>query len=323
MASKPVESDISKKIAQRVSEIKASKSYDPRVEVELDEIYNRYVPPHALAQTSHLVDVAERDAYVDPFPPIASNKKAGVFIKKGIRAGFGWYAQFLSQQISTFGSGVSRALRAINDDVVDLKRKVAAKKIPNFIYSLDLDNVDNEVFSDISKTTIDVSKNLKKVIVSGAIDNVFISVLQKSSDHLIIIDERSDACSKVDAGVDSRKQNINEFLCDLEDNSVDQIILSGLINFVELPQRLEIFSQCSRVLNNDGKFVYVASTSNKGFSADQKCALEVFNTNILPALTYTKILEDYFSNIFSSEMENSSNVVFYCSNATIDLKQKS
>ena len=109
--------DISKRIEQRVAELKASNSYDPRRENELNEIYDRYVPPHSMAQTSHLVDVAERDAYVDPFPPIASNKKAGVILKKGIRVGFGWYAQFLSQQISTFGSGVTRALRSIDSDV--------------------------------------------------------------------------------------------------------------------------------------------------------------------------------------------------------------
>ena len=81
--------DISKKIAEKVKELKSTKGYDPRREIELNEIYDRYVPPHSMTQTSHLVDVAERDAYVDPFPPIASNKKAGVIAKKGIRAGFG------------------------------------------------------------------------------------------------------------------------------------------------------------------------------------------------------------------------------------------
>ena len=48
--------DISKRIEQRVAELKASNSYDPRRENELNEIYDRYVPPHSMAQTSHLVE---------------------------------------------------------------------------------------------------------------------------------------------------------------------------------------------------------------------------------------------------------------------------
>ena len=305
------EIDIAEKIAQKVQELKASKSYDPRREIELNEIYNRYIPPHSLAQTSHLVDVAERDSYVDPFPPIASNKKAGVFIKKGIRAGFGWYAQFLSQQISTFGSGVSRALRAINEDVEDLKRKVAAKKIPEFIYSLDLDNVDNDIFEDISKNIINTET--KRVLVSDSIDNVFLSQLSKSADQLIVIDERSNACAKVDAEIDSRKQNLLDFLAHIEDNSIDLIILNGIVNFYELAIRLEVFAQCSRVLTEKGLFVFVGATNKKGLSKDQLCAIDVINTNVLTMPTYQRILDEYFLNVQSKDMENSSNSVFYCS----------
>lgn len=309
--------DISKKIAEKVKELKSTKGYDPRREIELNEIYDRYVPPHSMTQTSHLVDVAERDAYVDPFPPIASNKKAGVIVKKGIRAGFGWYAQFLSQQISTFGSGVSRALRSINSDVEELKRKVAIKKIPNFIYELDLDNVNNETFEDIVKSTISLN-GAEKMIVSDSLDNVFLNVLHKSAKQLIVVDERAFACAKVDGEIDSRKQNLVEFLSKLEESSVDSIILSGLVNFYELGQRLEIFELCSKVLTNSGVLVFVAITNDKKISSDQKCALEVFDTNILQSTTYEKILSQCFAEIITREIKGTSNSVFYCTQRNID-----
>ena len=288
--------DISKRIEQRVAELKASNSYDPRRENELNEIYDRYVPPHSMAQTSHLVDVAERDAYVDPFPPIASNKKAGVILKKGIRVGFGLYAQFLSQQISTFGSGVTRALRSIDSDVEELKSKVAAKKVPNFIYSLDLNNVDDKIFELISKSTNQLD-SVERTIVSDSLDNSYLADLSKISDHLIVVDERAQACSAVDGEIDSRKQNISEFINKLEDDSIDLIILSGIINFYDLSFRLEVFDSCARVLKTDGQLIFVANTDIINFSSDQKCALDVLNTNILSASTNEKILNEYFSDI--------------------------
>jgi hypothetical protein len=305
--------DIENRIALKVKELQSSKGYDSRREIELNEIYNRYVPPHSMAQTSHLVDVVERDAYVDPFPPIASNKKAGVFLKKGIRVGFGWYAQFLSQQISTFGSGVARALRALNSDVEDLKRSVSAKKIPDFIYDLDLDNVNNETFDDIASNVISIN-DIEKIVVSDSLDNIFLNSLFGNSEQLIVIDERSSACAKVDGEIDSRKQNIVEFLSVIEDGSLDLILLSGIVNFYNIEIKLKLIELCQKKLKDSGSLIYVAITDSKGLTSDQKCAFEVFNTNILQASTYQKIFAQYFSNTEFNSMKKSSNSVFYCSN---------
>lgn len=306
--SKAKEDSVAKQIAARVKELKSSKKYDPRREQELNEIYRRYIPPHAMTETSHLVDVAERDAYVDPFPPIASNKKAGVFIKKGIRAGFGWYAQFLSQQISTFGSGVTRALRSISNDVEDLKKKVASAKIPDFVYDLNLNNVDKEVFSEIL-TKVDLSKDFDRIVVSDSIDNTFLSDLSRSAKQLIVVDPRSDAYEKLDANVDARKQEISEFLGGLEESSVNLIILNGVIGFFDLADRLDIFDKCAKVLSKDASLVFVGVTSTSKLTADQKVAEEIFNSRILSSTTYEKVLGQYFNEV------EALNNVFYCKNS--------
>lgn len=308
---------ISRKIADRVKEIKSSKSYDPRREQELNEMYRRYIPPHSMTETSHLVDVAERDAYVDPFPPIASNKKAGVFIKKGIRAGFGWYAQFLSQQISTFGSGVTRALRSISNDVEDLKRKAASAKIPDFVYSLNLSNVDKDIFTEIAGTVLSL-EDLNRIIVSDSIDNAFLDDLSKNTSHLIVVDPRADAYEKLEANVDSRKQEIGEFLSGLEDATVDLLVLNGIIGFFDLNDRLEIFAKASRVLNQSGTLVFVGLTSKTGMSTDEKVANEVFNSNILSTATYEKIFAQYFTDVKSTTPDKSAHSIFYCKNSPSD-----
>lgn len=299
---------VAKQIAARVKELKSSKKYDPRREQELNEIYRRYIPPHSMTQTSHLIDVAERDAYVDPFPPIASNKKAGVFIKKGIRAGFGWYAQFLSQQISTFGSGVTRALRSMGNDVEDLKKKVATSKVPDFVYDLNLTNVDKEVFSDIV-SKIDLSNDRGRIVVSDAIDNSFLGDLSKNAKQLIVVDPRADAYEKLDANIDARKIEIGEFLGGLEESSVDLIVLNGIVSFLSLSDRLEVFSKCAKVLSEDGTLVFVAVSAAVKLSADQKVAQEIFDARILSGVTYEKVLGQYFNNV---EVANN---VFYCKNS--------
>ena len=304
---------VAKQIAARVKELKSSKKYDPRREQELNEIYRQYIPPHSMTQTSHLVDVAERDAYVDPFPPIASNKKAGVFIKKGIRAGFGWYAQFLSQQISTFGSGVTRALRSMSNDVEDLKKKVASSKIPLFVYDLNLSNIDKETFGEIAGK-IDLSKDLNRVVVSDSIDNAFLNDLSKNAQQLIVVDPRVDAYEKLEANVDARKQEVNEFLEGLEESSVDLILLSGILAFFDLDLKLEIFDKCSRVLSKDGALVFAAVTANTKLTSDQKVADEIFDTRILSSTSYEKVLGQYFN-----EVETANNV-FYCKNSYGDSK---
>ncbi len=147
-------------VKHRSDELRKSKDFDPRVEQKLNSIYEQYIPPHSNQETAHLVDVAERDAYIDPFPPIGSQKMAGAAIKKGVRVAIGWYIQYIAQQISTFGSGVAQALRALQRDVDELKASRGSSDVDRLIESLQLGTLTSEIYEKVSDSFVNSDKRI-------------------------------------------------------------------------------------------------------------------------------------------------------------------
>ncbi|HMS25684.1 MAG TPA: hypothetical protein PKB15_08395 [Acidimicrobiia bacterium] len=274
-------------VKRRAEELRRSKGFDPRREKELNDLYNQYIPPHSLEETSHLLDVAERDAYIDPFPPIGSQKMAGAAIKKGVRVAIGWYIQYLAQQISTFGSGVAQALRSINKDVQEIKKTIGHADTAVLLEGLDLGTVDAALWSTISSQVVFADG---RIIVSDALDSKILSAI---GSQVIVVDPRSRVCSELPASIDSRCKEVFPLIKDQEDQSLAGLVLHGRIDFLSSAGRIELVGECSRVLRDDAPLILVVRTEITGDSAS--IATELSATKLWSERTWIHIISRAFN----------------------------
>jgi hypothetical protein len=272
-------------IARRAHELRSRKDFDPRREKELNDLYEQYVPPHALKETSHLLDVAERDAYIDPFPPIGSQKLAGGAIKKGVRVAIGWYIQYIAQQMSTFGSGVAQSLRAIHHDVEELKNKIGSSATD--LYSnLDLTTLDGDIWNMISS---DLGDAEGKIVISDA---PTADVIDKCA-NILVIDSRAHICNELPASVDSRVQDILSFMKESDDQTIDALVLQGHIDFLSISDRAELIRQASRTLKEKAPLILIVRTQSE-LDGDEKIAQELSGIPLWGEPTWKYVLNQSF-----------------------------
>lgn len=277
-------------VSSSAARLRKDPKFDPRREKELNEIYNQYIPPHSNQETSHLLDVAERDSYIDPFPPIGSQKMAGAVIKKGIRTAIGWYIQYIAQQISTFGSGVSQALSSLHSDVEDLKKSIGSSDISKLINKLDLGTIDDEMWSNISPHL--PAKTKARILISDVVDANLINGVSSSS--VVVVDPRSDACDAIDPKIETRCQEILGFTSNLEPQSVAGIVLHGRIDFLIPSQKVELINVCAKIVDENSSVVFAVRTINE-LSGDAAIARELTNLRMWSATTWKLAIESSFS----------------------------
>jgi hypothetical protein len=276
-------------VAQHTSDLRKNPRYDPRKEKELDELYRQYIPPHSVEETGHLLDVAERDAYIDPFPPIGSQKMAGAAIKKGVRVAIGWYIQYIAQQISTFGSGVAQALRSLNKDVDSLKAKVEGGSVFEYLNTLNLDVLgQSEITSVITHMPSEGT-----VIVSQGFENDFFGKLYESV-HSIVIDPRIDAISTLDSRVDTRISEFSDYITSMEDNTADAILVHGRSCVLAPSLRILSIKESARVLSPSSPLILVFPTSTRD---DFTVACELTASELWSEQTWAKVLDVSFEKV--------------------------
>jgi|GEM_PF-7018324 len=298
------QTDISLLIKQRAEEIRKSPSFNPRKEKELNELYNQYVPPHSTKNTSDLLDIAERDAYIDPFPPLGSQKKGGVVIKKGIRTAIGWYVQYIAQQISTFGSGVSQALRAMNTDIEDLKKYQSDDEVSSLLAKLNLGTVDEKTLNIINNSLTD---NDNKIIISDGLEESLYKQLDHSS-NVIVVDNNLESNQFIDANLDVRVTTISSFISNVEDFSIDIIFLNGSFEFLPSTAKISLINHCSRSLNSTGKLVIAVRSKNYDMNSDESIALDILGQQLWSPETWSHILADKFQHV---EVKIDSDIILF------------
>lgn len=118
-------------IAEEVQRRRASGDLPPKLERELDELFLAHSPVAGrggdLGDALRMVDAA---TFIDPVVPVASERAAGAFVKKGVRSLLLWYVGWVTHQMSQSASAISRALHIVDDRLGELQRQVDAQRVP-------------------------------------------------------------------------------------------------------------------------------------------------------------------------------------------------
>lgn len=292
-------------IKQRSAELKKNPAYDPRREQELDDLYNQYVPPHSREETTHLLDIAERDAYIDPFPPIGSQKMAGAAIKKGIRVAVGWYIQYIAQQMSTFGSGVSQALRSLHSDVESLKKRIDISGIDEYMNSLKLSELSDQQWKQVAG----LGPHKGTLLVSSASASELFS--ETGCERVIAIDVNREAVARVEPPVDVRCDNFVSHIQTFEANSVEGVILHGRIAVDSVSERIAAIKESARVLKGMAPLVLVFPTKS---TSDIGVATELTSAPLWSSTTWNHIVSSHFDQVKIDDTLGDSYAVIVASN---------
>ncbi len=284
-----------RRVRERAEALRSSPGYDPRKEREIDDLYNQYIPPYATQGNDSLIDIAERDAYINGIPPLGSQKKGGIVIKKTIRSAIGWYMQFVTQQISTFGSGVARALRAMNNDIEELKKNIASTSDNEFLYTLQMVPKSQELDTVLSKSFHD-----GPVLISDSLSSSTIDALRDNV-QVIVVDPNPSTIENLASSVDVRQESLNTFTSALMDARISGAVLSGRIECVDPRIRYTTIENLSSVCIPGSRVGVVISTQP---SEDQLLACEILGTSLWSESAWKKVLEFFLGDVTSDVVDN-------------------
>lgn len=283
-------------VKDRVEALRSSPGYDPRKEREIDALYNQYIPPYVMQGNDSLIDIAERDAYINGIPPLGSQKKGGIVIKKAIRSAIGWYIQFVTQQISTFGSGVARVLRSMNHDIEELKKAVSSSE-NDFIYSLDLVPHSEKILEALIQEFTEVAG---PIVVSDSLDSRTISALS-SRVRIIVVDPNELTIEKIDSSIDVRKQTLQDFVSSGGSEKFSGAILSGRIQCIQPTVRYSLLKNLSLVCTPGSKISVIISINP---SEEMQLAHEVMGSALWSESSWKKVLEFFCDGVVSQVVDN-------------------
>lgn len=124
--------DVRRQIDGEVTRRRLSGELPAAFERELDELFLRHAPfSGGGGDLGDVLRVVDGAAYVDPVVPVASLKSGGAVMKRAVRTLSFWYVSWITNQVSQFAAGVSRALHVVDSRLEHLSRRVEALEIPD------------------------------------------------------------------------------------------------------------------------------------------------------------------------------------------------
>ena len=109
-------------IDEEVRRRRESGEIPPDLERELDLVFARFAPVHALeADFEQVLTRAEQGTFIDTIAPVESSRPVVPIFKKVVRKIVGWYMRYLAQQTSAFAHAITRAVRLLGERVEALE----------------------------------------------------------------------------------------------------------------------------------------------------------------------------------------------------------
>jgi len=112
-----VQADVNEEVRRR----RASGDFPPGLERELDAVFARYAPAGVGDDFDAVMASAETQSFVHADVPTESRVAPVAYVKRFVRKLTGWYARFLTQQVTAFNGAITRAVRLLGARVDDLE----------------------------------------------------------------------------------------------------------------------------------------------------------------------------------------------------------
>ncbi len=230
-----VMAEIDAEVARR----RASGELPPALERELDELFLEFSPVGTrgsarLRETLALVDGA---AYVDTAVPVASQKAAGAYVKRGIRKATGWYMNYVVHQVTRFAWSVSRMLHVLVDHVELLEQRVDGLRPPDVELSVvPVGSASGEWWDGI---VVEALAGVRGRVVHGDCgDGALVEALVGAGVDAYGLDPHDDAAEAAAMrGLDTRGGTLLDHLEVVPDEALAAIVASGSVQWLSPSER--------------------------------------------------------------------------------------
>jgi len=254
---------------------RAASDLPPQVERELDELFLRHAPHGAsgvgLRDMLRQVDAA---VFIDPMVPIASRRPGGAAVKRGLRSLSLWYLRYVTYQVSSFATAVSRALHVLDLQMSDLRQKVDALQMPPSVV------VDpawaHHAGAWWAGAVIDALAGAPAGAETGRPGRVLhvacgggwlVGALAERGVDAYGVDPRPGVVTGELDVLDLREEGVVEHLEAVESDSLGAVVLSGVVEGTHHTERLRLLGHAVRALAPGGALL-VHSLSRSTWEAD-------------------------------------------------------
>ncbi len=206
------------------------------LERELDAMFLEHAP--VAVRGGDLTDalaMVDQAAFVDPVVPVASQRPAGTAVKRALRALSLWYVGWVTHQVSALGVAVSRALHAVDAQLVELRHLVPSA-IPTRVVD------EGSTASWWVPRALQVLRGARgRVLHTACGDGWLVGLLTAEGIDAYGVDPRP---GKVDGaqlrGADLREEDPLGHLRAVASSSLDGVVLSGIVEAMEPARRDEL-----------------------------------------------------------------------------------
>jgi hypothetical protein len=240
-----------------------------RLEQELDGLFLRYSPMSSRdGSLDGALALVESTSYIDPVVPVASSKRGGALVKRGIRQVSLWYVGWLIDQINQFTSATSRTLRVLDDRLTTLQRQLDLQRTPPApVVETDWAHGPSAWWVDTVLARIVGRRG--RVLHAAAGDGWLVRRLQAAGLDAYGVEPRAGRFDGADVeGLELRMDPVLDHLRSVAPDALDVLVLTGVVDAMTVAERSALIDLIAEKLGPGGQLV-VHSLSPAAWVSDE------------------------------------------------------
>lgn len=238
-------------IEAEAEELRRSDSDMARLEREVIQVWKNIAPPAALDDNLYTLESIERLARLNvDMPP--THRRGTKYIKKVIHKVIRWHTQHLANQIEVLMGMQLRYLQAAEKRILDLERLCHLDPA-----TFDLLDPPPGTSEQLATLVADLVEGDKCLVVSCGEGTLVEAIHNNGIDVYGVEEDPRRILPGLIKGLDLRSENIFEHLSNLDDNTRDTFVLTGIIDVLPLPNIIHLVDEVLRITTRPGRLIVV------------------------------------------------------------------
>lgn len=224
-------------IDEEVARRRASGELPADFERELDLVFARFAPVHAIGDDfGQVLERAENSTFIDVLAPTGSSLPVVPQVKRVVRKVITWELRHMAQQISAFATASVRAIRLLADRVDELERTSAAGSSGlSAAPAVSAPTPDREHWAPL--VAAEMAQAAGRVLHAEADDGWLVAHLVAAGIDAYGVDPMA---RTPPAGIELREDRALDHLRALPDGSLGAVVLSGCVDRLSLGSLREL-----------------------------------------------------------------------------------
>lgn len=249
-------------IDEEVARRRASGELPADFERELDLVFARHAPVHAIGDDfGQVLERAEQSTFIDVLAPTESALPVVPHVKRLVRKAIIWELRYVAQQVSAFATASARALRLLGERVERLERSAGVGGGPGYASGVE---VDWEHWAPVVASALSVG-GTGRTLHADAGEGDLVARLNAAGIDAYGTDPISRSAA---AGVELCLDSVLDHLEALPDHSLAALVLSGCVDAMAVGAQQELARLAGAKVMAEGTVIVVSAHPRAWADAD-------------------------------------------------------